>query len=149
MANKKHIPLLEPHFFRETFIENLNKDMLNKGIINDFFIHSFREDVVKLKLPLPPHKKTVHDFVFIVNGEMTKSIGIDEFQLRANDFLFTPANQVTTTKRVHPSLEGFYCHFSDRFLADYPNLKFGIPDYLLHKICLLLMPHKLKTLTSC
>lgn len=81
---------------------------MNDDSITQFFIHSFKEDAVNLKLPLPPHKKTVNDFVFITNGSMTRNLGIESFELKKNDFLFTPKNSITTTEFVSADLEGFF-----------------------------------------
>ena len=91
-------------------------ELLNDDSIAQFFIHSFKEDDVSLRLPLPPHKKTVNDFVFLTNGSMGKNLGIESFQLKKNDFLFTAKNSITTTEHVSGDLEGFYCHFSDEFI---------------------------------
>src|SRR5690625_512394 len=124
--HKKNIPLLKPAFFKEELIENTQDLILKNAQIDDFFIHSFERDIVKLKLPLPPHKKTVNDFVLILNGQMTKTIGLHTFKLQAGQFLFTPKNSITTTKDVTENLEGFYCHFSDEFLANNPSLKRGV-----------------------
>ncbi len=121
--NKENIPLLKPNIFKENFIENAKDNILNSGKIDDFFIHSFKEDVVELKLPLPLHKKTVHDFVLILNGEMTKSVGLHTFDLKKNQLLFTPSNNITTTAIKNQNLEGFYCHFSNDFLTGNPYLK--------------------------
>src|SRR5690625_4262772 len=119
---REHIPLLKPKIFRETYIGNSKDSLLNSGKIDDFFIHSFQKDVVELKLPLPLHKKTVNDFVFILNGEMTKSIGLQTFHLKKNQLLFTPTNTITATEAASHDLEGFYCHFSNDFLAASPFL---------------------------
>ncbi len=124
MQGKKlnNIPLLNPILFKEEFIdENWNPTARLK--VNDFFIHSFMDDVVPLKLPLPLHKKTVNDFVIIIEGGFTKTIGLESFSLKANQFLFTPKNSITTTKNVSKDLKGFYCHFSDDFIANNPYLK--------------------------
>lgn len=117
------IPLLKPNIFKEAFIENSKDTILKSRKIDEFFIHSFKKDVIELKLPLPLHKKTVNDFVFILNGEMTKSIGLHTFDLKKNQFLFTPSNTITTTESANRELEGFYCHFSNDFLKGNPYLK--------------------------
>lgn len=122
--DKKTIPLLKPKIFKEELIENKRDGILNNERIEDFFIHSFKDDFIQLKLPLPPHKKTVNDFVFILNGEMTRTIGLKTFALKPNEFLFTPKNNITTTENVDEDLEGFYGHFSNNFLADKLSLKF-------------------------
>lgn len=123
MKKETNIPILDPVVFREEFITNNQNALVGSPKINEFFIHSFKEDLVSLKLPLPPHKKTVNDFVFILQGAMTKTIGLESFTLTADDFLFTPKNSITTSQDITPDLEGFYCHFSDDFLAENPFLK--------------------------
>lgn len=116
------IPLLNPINFKEELIEE-SWSPLSRLRVNEFFIHSFKDDVVPLKLPLPLHKKTVNDFALITKGSMTKTIGLESFSLHADQFLFTPKNSITTTKNVSVNLEGFYCHFSSDFIANNPFLK--------------------------
>lgn len=121
--NKRKILLLKPAVFKEQLIENRSDRLLADKHIDDFFIHSFKEDLVNLKLPLPPHKKTVHDFVFILNGKMIKTISLESFALERGSFLFTPKNSITTTQEVSDDLAGYYCHFSDEFLIRNPNFQ--------------------------
>ncbi len=112
-----NIPLLKPIHFKDELIDG-TWDPSIKSRLNEFFIHSFMDDIVPLKLPLPLHKKTVNDFVLVTNGRMTKTIGLESFPLKANEFLFTPKSSITTTRNVSGDLEGFYCHFSDDFIAN-------------------------------
>lgn len=123
LSNQEQIPLLKPKIFKDNLIENRENNILNSERINDFFIHSFKDDIVNLKLPLPLHKKTVHDFVLILEGNLTKSIGLHHFDLKKNQFLFTPSNSITTTSATSQELDGFYCHFSNDFLKRNPYLK--------------------------
>ena len=120
--SKLNIPTLSPIIFRKNHIKNKTDELLNDDSITQFFIHSFKEDAVNLKLPLPPHKKTVNDFVFITNGSMTRKLGIESFELKKNDFLFIPKNSITTTEFISADLEGFFCHFSDEFIGANPFL---------------------------
>lgn len=120
---KLKIPTLTPLSFKNDHIENNTDELLSQENISHFFIHSFKEDKIKLNLPLPPHKKTINDFVFITNGSMTRNLGIDSYQLNRYDFLFTPKNKITTTESVSEDLEGFFCHFSDEFIGANPFLE--------------------------
>lgn len=120
---KLNIPTLSPVLFRDTHIENKSDALLNHDNITQFFIHSLKEDSVTLKLPIPPHKKTVHDFVFITKGSMTKTLGIETFQLKKNDFLFTPKHNISTIECIATDIEGFYCHFSEELLKKNPFLE--------------------------
>lgn len=112
------IDTFKPKAFKEKWIINNTLHLLDDDRIDDFFIHSFKDDKVKLKQPLPPHKKTVNDFLFITKGSIVKTIHLEVFNLKENTFLFTPANSITTTKDGSPELEGFFCHFSDNFLGN-------------------------------
>lgn len=76
---KLNIPTLSPIIFRKNHIKNNIDELLNDDSIAQFFIHSFKEDAVNLKLPLD--KKTHNDFVFITNGSMTRNLGIESFEL--------------------------------------------------------------------
>ena len=122
-SRKSKIQTFKPLIFKDQLIENAQDNLLSDDKINEFFIHSFKEDSVNLKLPLPPHKKTVNDFVLIQKGEMKRTIGLEAFQLGAKDFLLTPKNSITTTKSASDDLEGYYCHFTDEFLGGNPYLR--------------------------
>src|SRR5699024_4297735 len=122
-SRKSKIQTFKPLIFKDQLIENAQDNLLRDDKINEFFIHSFKEDSVNLKLPLPPHKKTVNDFVLIQKGEMKRTIGLEAFQLGAKDFLLTPKNSITTTKSASDDLEGYYCHFTDEFLGGNPYLR--------------------------
>lgn len=114
------IPTLSPVIFKNIHIRNSSDEVLNDENISQFFIHSFKDADIDLNLPLPPHKKTVNDFVFISKGFMTRNLGIESFQLKKNDFLFTPKNSITMTELASADLEGYYCHFSDEFIEANP-----------------------------
>lgn len=116
------IKTLDPFVFQKELIESESGSLLPTNFLDVFFIHSFKESNISLKLPLPPHKKTVNDIVFVKKGKLKRSIGINEFQLTKNDFLFTPKNSITTTTEVSPDLEGYFCHFSDEFINAHPIL---------------------------
>lgn len=86
-------------------------------MINDFFIHDLSNDMVNLKLPLPPHRKTVHDFVLITKGKMIRRLDIDLYEIGPNSVFYTSAGSITTTEYISKDIEGYFCHFSDDFLA--------------------------------
>ncbi len=122
VSSNLNIPTLSAPLFRESHIRNNTDELFNDDNIEQFFIHSFKDDDVHLDLPLPPHKKTVNDLVFITSGSMTRNLGIESFTLSKNDLLFTPKNSITTTEFVSKDLEGYYCHFSDDFVGANPFL---------------------------
>jgi len=117
MAKKNFIPIFNPSLFKSILIEENDEQLLDKMIINDFFIHNLSQDVVSLKLPLPPHRKTVHDFVLITKGKMVRSLGIERFEIDSGSAFFAPAGSITTTEYMSDDIDGYFCHFSDDFLA--------------------------------
>lgn len=64
-----------------------------------------------MKFPLPPHRKPVHDFLFLTNGTVMRSKGIDSYELNANTFFFLPAYQILSNETMSEDVQGFYGHF--------------------------------------
>lgn len=117
MSNKKDkISTFQPFDFESRFIDNLSSRVLLKENVNEFFIHSLEDEKVQLILPLPPHRKTVNDFMFIVDGCAERQLGIEYHSLTKNDFVWVPKLSVSTTEHYSTDLKGFYCHFSDDFI---------------------------------
>lgn len=137
---KTKIPTIEPtlddelHF--KSPIKHLNSE--NQSIFHINRIEAFRE---KLVLPLPPHRKVVHDLIFITKGNSSRTKGLNTFSFGKNQFFFLPARQITAHESMDEDLEGFFVHFSPtisanfyRSLNKFPFLKFSeepivtIPD---------------------
>lgn len=152
MKKSTRIPTLNPLLFKKVLIEESNEHLLHKIILNDFFIHSLSNDIVNLKLPLPPHRKTVHDFVLITQGKMVRRLGIELYEIDRNSLFFAPAGSITTTEYISKDIDGYFCHFSDDFLAgnkqisNYPYFNTlgdkspiqNVPEYSMKSIAFLL-----------
>lgn len=89
-----------------------------KDSVDDFFVHSLHDKTIHLQLPLPAHKKTVHDLFVVTKGYAKRQVGIHCYEIQPNELLIVPELQVSTTDFYSEDLEGFYCHFSEEFLAD-------------------------------
>jgi AraC-like DNA-binding protein len=73
-----------------------------------------------LALPLPPHRRSVHYFMFLRTGTVIRSKGISSYELKGGQIFFLPANQINTIEFVSEDASGFYCHFQpDIFLQPY------------------------------
>lgn len=112
------IPTLKPDTFKKLLMADVDHFQLDKPYFNDFYIHDLSKETYKLKLPLPPHRKTVNDFVLITSGTMTKSAGIDSYEVTENSIFVLPVGQITTTTMVSDNLNGYYCHFSNNFITE-------------------------------
>jgi AraC family transcriptional regulator, transcriptional activator of pobA len=109
-----------------------------------FHINRLEGVIEHMTFPLPPHRQTVYDFVFLTNGKSTRSKGLDKYEFCANTFFFLPAFQISTHELMSKDAEGFYCHFDleifnckwmkPDMLAEFPFLQFnGSPLITINK----------------
>ena len=90
-----------------------------------FYARRLEENRSKINFPLPPHRKTVYDFIFITKGESVRSKGLNEYHFQKNQIFFLPAYQITTHESMSEDIEGFFVHFSSKLFADYAHLLNG------------------------
>ncbi|ADB36893.1 hypothetical protein [Spirosoma linguale] len=126
MSNKHKIPTLTPadisrHHFLEgqTWLPVLGEDH------QLFHINRLEEYRQYLKFPLPPHRKTVFDFIFLTKGHSTRSKGLESITFSANSFFFLPAYQITAHEWMSEDVEGYFCHFDASVLQE----KYYRPDF--------------------
>lgn len=118
MSKKKNISIFQPFDFKNQFVDiTINQEVLRESV-NNFFIHALNDKTINLQLPLPPHKKTVNDFFIVTDGFAKRQVGINSYEIHKNELLIVPQLQVSTTDFYSKNINGFYCHFSDDFLAD-------------------------------
>ncbi|PIF45220.1 AraC-like DNA-binding protein [Chryseobacterium sp. 52] len=124
------IPQYKPDDFKPILeIDWAQKDAAKKGL-NDFFIEPLQ--VLKdAKTPSQPHRKTVNDFVFIRKGSIEKMVCSTLFGVEEGMMMLLPPHKIRTFIHHTPDAEGFYCHFSNEFIADGPGLKY-LQDILNH-----------------
>jgi AraC family transcriptional regulator, transcriptional activator of pobA len=66
--------------------------------------------------PLPPHRKTFHDFFLVTNGAINRAKGIDNYLVTENTFCFVPAHTITFNALGSKDVEGYMCHFDDTII---------------------------------
>src|SRR5690242_1428476 len=64
-----------------------------------------------LKFPLPPHRKTAFDFIFLTKGTSIRSKALNRYQFEAGTFFFLPAHQISSHEFYSKDACGYYCHF--------------------------------------
>jgi AraC family transcriptional regulator, transcriptional activator of pobA len=114
----EQIPILKPETFKKLLMADIDHFQLDKPHFNDFYIHDLSKTTYRLKLPLPPHRKTVNDFILVTAGTMTKSAGIDYYEVKQNSIFLLPSGQITTTTKISDDFQGFYVHFSNSFISE-------------------------------
>ena len=118
MSKKKNISTYHPFDFKNQFIDFTLEQQVLKASVSDFLIHNLRDKSIDLKLPIPPHRKTVNDFFILTQGFAKRQLGIHSYTIQQNEMLAVPKLQVSTTDFYSEDMQGFYCHFSDEFLAN-------------------------------
>jgi AraC-like DNA-binding protein len=110
------IPTLDPFDFREAFFESSEQAKALLPPSTYFYISRIEHFKDFMKLPLLPHRKTVHDFMFLTRGHTARSKGLDNHPFGPNTFFFLPAYQITTHDMMTHDTTGFYCHFDTEVL---------------------------------
>jgi len=124
------IPQYKPDDFKPILDIDWNAKSTEKKELNDFFIEPLQE-LKDTKTPSQPHRKTVNDFVFIKKGSIEKMVCSSLFEVQEGMIMLLPPYKIRTFIHHTPDVEGFYCHFSNEFIADGPGLKY-LQDILNH-----------------
>jgi AraC family transcriptional activator of pobA len=114
--NTSQIPLLNPAALGVHHFSGW-AEWQTSSINNLFHINRLETHIAHIPFPLAPHRKTVHDFVFLTQGATKRSKGLNEHEVGAGTFFFLPATQITTHEFMTPDAQGFYCHFDIELLT--------------------------------
>jgi len=104
------VPLLNPSQFDAYIFQDWVPKVLE--FYEKFHIAKIEDYKEHLKLPMPPHRRSVYFFIFIKKGKIIRSKALTNYEVVADHFFFIPAHQITSLEYVSPDAEGFYCHFS-------------------------------------
>ena len=119
------VPVLSPPELSKIHFEDVST-LEYTTISSVFHINKLEDYRDSINFPLPPHRKTVFDFIFLTKGNSQRSKGLTQYVFEANTFFFLPAYQITTHEYMSPDAEGFYCHFDMQIL----NRHFVKQDFL-------------------
>ncbi|WP_223607579.1 AraC family transcriptional regulator [Chryseobacterium sp. OSA05B] len=124
------IPQYKPDDFKPILGIDWEEKSGAKEELNEFFIEPLH--VLKdAKIPSQPHRKTVNDFIFIRKGSIEKMVCSSLFDVQEGMIMLLPPHKIRTFIHYTPDVEGFYCHFSNDFIADGPGLRY-LQDILNH-----------------
>lgn len=120
------ILILDPlEFDRHFFASNWHEP--NYGFYQKFHIRRIEDYRNHLLLPLPPHRRTVHYFMFLKTGKVIRGKGLNKFEFSGGHLFFLPAHQINTLDYISEDATGYYCHFHpDIFLQ--PHLRIDIEN---------------------
>jgi len=112
----KNIPTLKEDGFK-IIMSYYDPKEYDKKNIRDFYIHGLSDNTYELKMPLPPHRQTIHSIILVIKGSIIASSGFDNYTVEQNMMIVTPAGQITSLSFMSDDIEGFYLHFSDDYLS--------------------------------
>ncbi|WP_194778566.1 helix-turn-helix domain-containing protein [Pararhodonellum marinum] len=114
---KDLIPTLSINAFSQLhFSSNLDNSSIELIDPEEFLVQRLEDTVSSINLPIPPHRKTVYDFIVIKEGEAQRTFGLTNYSLKPNQVFLMPSNQITSTPFISPDIRGYYCHFNLSFL---------------------------------
>ncbi|OCA74429.1 helix-turn-helix domain-containing protein [Chryseobacterium arthrosphaerae] len=89
----------------------------NKKNFNDFYIHGLSDDTYEIKMPLPPHRQSTHSIILVTKGYLIAGSGFDHYTVEQKGLIAIPAGQITSLMFMSGDIEGFYLHFSVKYLS--------------------------------
>jgi AraC family transcriptional regulator, transcriptional activator of pobA len=118
MFDKPIVPIFDAATFRQRHFESsVEWTSLFLPNFDQFMIHRIESHKDLIRFPLPPHRKSIYDFIFITQGHTIRSKDLDQYELGSGTFFFLPAYQITTNGLVTDDAQGFYCHFDAHLLT--------------------------------
>lgn len=122
MDKNYNIPQYKPENFSK-FIETDQSHWADQ-LINDFFISKLSTTKFKLLTPFLPHRKTINDFIFVTKGNILQNVYHEPYNLLPGNLLILTPEKIRTIESLSKDIEGFYCHFSDDFIAKNGHIQY-------------------------
>ena len=120
MKKADQIPTLEIDSLDRFHFGNVRWRFTGKHTV--FHINRLEETKGKLPFPIPPHRKTVYDLLFLTAGHSKRSKGLNQYLFKENQFFFLPALQITSHESMSPDAKGFFLHFAPELFAESTHL---------------------------
>lgn len=120
MAKSKQVPTLEVPNLDKFHFGNIDWRFSKQHHL--FHINRLEDAIGKLSFPIPPHRKTVYDLLFLTAGESVRYKGLNKYRFKENEFFFLPAFQITSHESLSQDARGFFMHFSSDIFADGPQM---------------------------
>ena len=119
MKNIK-IPTVKPSEFDDYLFANWKAPVTS--LYENFHVSRIEDYKNHLKLPTPPHRRSVCFFLFITDGQVVRRKNLTKFELKRDSCFCLSADQITSIDFVSQDAAGFYMHFLPE-IFNHPNLK--------------------------
>lgn len=122
MQKQENIPVLKPADLDEFHYKSINwQPTISKTKHQSYHINRIESYIHKLSFPLPPHRKTVHDFIYLKKGNSRRTKGLNKYDFKGSELFFLPAFQITQHETMDENTEGFYIHFDEKIFHFLPK----------------------------
>ena len=122
MDKQEQIPVLKASELNEFHFKSINwQPTISETKHQYYHVNRLENYVHLLKFPLPPHRKTVHDFIYLKKGGSKRSKGLNKFTFKSSEIFFLPAFQITEHDAMNLDSEGFYLHFDEKIFHFLPK----------------------------
>lgn len=119
-----NIPVIHPNGMDTIHFGEINSPRKFTKDHNIFHINRLEVYLDKISFPLPPHRKTVFDLIFLTKGKSIRSKGLVKYEFEAGQFFFLPPYQITAHEYMSEDAEGFFIHFDQSIFKNYALEKF-------------------------
>lgn len=120
----KHIPLVRPAQFDNYLFKNWKAPVFT-SLYDNFHIEKIENYKDHLIIPTPPHRRSVYFLLFLTQGNVTRTKGLNKYELKQNSCFCLAADQITGIDYVSDDAAGYYIHFLPEIFNN-PNLKIDI-----------------------
>lgn len=122
MTSKEYIPTLLPSDMNNFHAHSTSwRPLLSNQNNQDFHINKLEDISDKSNFHVLPHRKTVHDFIFLKKGTSKRSKGLNKYEFGPSSLFFLPAHQITQHEKMSEDAEGFYMHFDEKIFDYLPK----------------------------
>jgi AraC family transcriptional regulator, transcriptional activator of pobA len=122
VEKQEKIPVLKPADLDEFHFKSINwQPTISQTKHQYYHVNRIENYSHSLKFPLPPHRKTVHDFIYLKKGGSLRSKGLNKFDFKGSEIFVLPAYQITEHFAMDLESEGFYIHFDEKIFHFLPK----------------------------
>lgn len=122
MTSPQEIPTLKPSLSDTFHFGKIDWEWTISEQHHLFHINRIEDYLDKLLFPLPPHRKTTYDLIFLTQGSSLRSKGLNQYKILKSQFFFLPPFQITSHESMSKDAKGFYLHFSPELFSGYPQV---------------------------
>ncbi|MBB6002652.1 AraC family transcriptional regulator [Arcicella rosea] len=122
MDRPELIPILRPEDLNDFHYKTIEwQPTVSETKHKYYHVNRIEDFFQKLSFPLPPHRKTVHDIIYLKKGFSRRSKGLNKYDFQASQLFFLPAFQITEHEVMSEDVEGYFLHFDDQLFPFLPK----------------------------